>query len=93
MKARPEWIEQWQAAPQETIAVIVHVDGDPKEYASHLQSEGLSVTRTFRLTQTIAANGPAQHFLDLLHLPWIVKIEPDQAITTMRKGRTTNGRK
>ncbi|MBN1935774.1 MAG: hypothetical protein JW934_13985 [Anaerolineae bacterium] len=84
MKAKPEWIEQWQAAPQETIAVIIHVDGDPRDYVPHLKSEGLSVTRAFRLTQTIAVTGSAQHFLDLLQSPWIVKIEPDQAITTMR---------
>lgn len=91
MKARLEWIEQWRAAPQQAIAAIIHVDGDPQEYISPLKSEGLAVTRAFRLTQTIAANGPAQHFLDLLDLPWIVKIEPDQAITTMHQGRTTNG--
>lgn|GEM_PF-2184194 len=93
MKAKPEWIETWQTAPQATVAAIVHVDGDPQLYVPQLERTGLSVTRAFRLTQTVAVNGPAQCLLDLLPLPWIVKIEPDQTITIMPQGGKTDGQK
>lgn len=91
MKAKPEWIETWQATPQATVAAIIHVDGDPQSYVAQLERQGLSVTRAFRLTRTVAANGPAHCFLDLLSLPWIVKIEPDQTITTMPQGGKSDG--
>ena len=86
MKANPEWIKVWQTDLQANIAVIIHVDGDPQQYTTRLGEWGMSVVRAFRLTQTIAANGPAHCVLDLLDAPWIAKIELDQKITTMKRG-------
>jgi len=87
MKARSEWIAQWQTDAQANVPVIIHVDGDPKQYVETLIEKGLAVTHTFRLTQTVSANGPAQCVLDLLELSWITKIEPDQPIRTMKRGK------
>jgi len=84
MKAKPEWIEQWQKAPQAQVSVIIHTEGDPKQYVETAQQKGLSITHAFRLTKTIAANGLAQIVLDLLQAAWVTKIEPDQKITTMK---------
>ena len=84
MKANPEWIEQWQKAPQARVSVIIHTENDPRQYVETAQEKGLAITHAFRLTRTLAANGPAQIVLDLLHASWVTKIEPDQKITTMK---------
>lgn len=84
MKAKPEWIEQLQKAPQARVSIIIHTKADPRQYVEAAQEKGLSITYAFRLTRTIAANGPAQTVLDLLCAPWVTKIEPDQKITAIK---------
>jgi hypothetical protein len=84
MKAKPEWIKQWEKTPQARVSVIIHTEGNPKQYVETAQEKGLLITHTFRLTKTIAASGPAQIVLDLLQAAWVTKIEPDQKITTMK---------
>lgn len=84
MKTDTQWLEQWQANPQACVAVIVHVNGNPKQYIQAMQALELTVERTFRLTQTMAVRGPAQHILELLESEWVTKIEPDQPITAIK---------
>ena len=86
MKANPEWVAKWSQDPQARVAVIVHVHGDPQQHVEAVSEGGLSVTRTFRLTNTIAAAGPAHCALTLLDAPWVHKVEPDQRITAMNEG-------
>jgi hypothetical protein len=83
MKASAESVQAWLQDPQAQVSVIVHVDGLPSQYVEALNGVGLSVVRTFRLTNTIATKGPAGAVMDLLKEPWVVKIEPDRRITTM----------
>ena len=83
MKASPDLIRQWQQVPQAQVCVIVHVQGDPRQYVGAIGRLGLSVIRAFRLTNTIAAHGLACCALDLLNESWVRKVEPDQTITTM----------
>lgn len=83
MKVGPDLLRVLQAQSQADVAVIVHVDGDPAQYATAIGQLGLSVVRTFRLTHTIAARGLARDVLALLDQPWVIRVEPDQTITTM----------
>jgi hypothetical protein len=83
MKASSNLVHTLREQMQAQVAVIVHVDGDPAQYVSALEQLGVSVVRTFRLTNTVAARGLARDVLALLDQPWITKVEPDQTITTM----------
>lgn len=83
MKASPELVQAWQSDPQAQVAVIVHVAGDARQYVEAVNELGMSGVRAFRLTNTIAARGPARCVLDLLAQPWVERIEPDQKITAI----------
>ncbi len=82
MKADPVLIQKWQQNPNDRVAVIIHVRGNPRRRAEAVREAGLTVSRTFRLTNTIAASGPAHGVLSLLDTPWVDRIEPDRTITT-----------
>ena len=84
MKVDPELEQTLERAPQDNVAVIVHVQGDPAQYAGSIESFGLSVARIFRLTNTLAVRGAAFSVLQLTDRPWVVKIESDRQITTQR---------
>ena len=81
MKAGPELVERWRRNPHSKVTVIVHVRDAPAQHVEALRELGLSVTRTFRLTKTMAAQGLASDVLDLLDMPWVEKVELDQTIT------------
>jgi hypothetical protein len=83
VKASSDLVQVWRADPQAQVAVIVHVDGDPGQYVAAIEQRTLSVARTFRLTHTIAAYGPACGVLELLDQSWVTKVELDQKVTTM----------
>jgi hypothetical protein len=83
MQVSPDLLQALQEQPQAEIAVIVHLDGDPAEYVPAIEQLGMSVTRTFRLTNTAAARGLARNVLSLLDQPWVVRIEADQTMRTM----------
>jgi hypothetical protein len=84
MKVDPELEQALKDEPQANVAVIVHVQGDPAQYAGSVESLGLSVTRLFRLTNTLAVRGSALLVSRLADRPWVVKIESDRRITTQR---------
>ncbi len=81
MKADPALIQEWQRDPDAHVAVIIHVRGNPRQRVEAVRESGLKVSRTFRLTNTIAASGPASGVLALLDLPWVDRVEPDRTIT------------
>jgi hypothetical protein len=83
MKTSSDLLQVLKQGSQAEVAVIVHVDGDPAQYTFALEQQGLSIVRTFRLTNTIAARGLARDVLSLLDQPWVTKVERDQTITTM----------
>ena len=84
MKVDPELEQTWQRAPQEDVAVIIHVQGEPALYITDIEALDLAVVRVFRLTNTLAVCGPAFRVLQLVDRPWVYKIESDRQITTQR---------
>ena len=84
MKVDPELEQTLKRAPQENVAVVVHVQGDPAQHVGSIESLGLSVSRVFRLTNTLAVRGAASGVSQLATQVWVIKIESDQQITTQR---------
>jgi hypothetical protein len=84
MKVDPKLEQAWKRTPQAEIPVIVHVQGDPAQYVGDIEALELSVSRVFRLTNTLAVHGSAFRVLQLTDRPWVYKIEHDQQITTQR---------
>jgi len=82
VKASRSLIEEWQQDPERRVAAVVHIRGEPGAHVPAVEKLGLSVTRTFRLTHTIAVRGSAQSVLSLLDLGWVEKVELDQTIKT-----------
>jgi len=83
MKVAARILGAWKDDPEAQTSVIVHVSGPPGQYVDALAAHGVLVARVFRLTNTVAASGPAGKMLDLLDEPWVDRIEPDRRITTM----------
>ena len=83
MKVSSDLVQALREQLQAQVAVIVHVDGDPTQYGTALEQLGMSVVRTFRLTNTVAARGLARDVLALFDQPWVTRVELDQTITTM----------
>jgi hypothetical protein len=84
MKVDPELEQTLKRAPQENVAVIVHVRGNPAQHVGTIESLGLAVSRVFRLTNTLAVHGAASGVSQLAAQAWVIKIESDQQITTQR---------
>jgi hypothetical protein len=84
MKVDPELERTLKRAPRAEVSVIVHVQGEPAQFRESIESLGLSVTRVFRLTNTLAVRGAASEVLQLSDRSWVVKIETDRQITTQR---------
>lgn len=85
----PDFLLEIATAAEIPIQSVVSVSRQrgstaPKQYIQAMQALELTVERTFRLTQTMAVRGPAQHILELLESEWVTKIEPDQPITAIK---------
>ena len=83
MTIKPDFLKVLQADPQRVVNVIVTTTSDPSANSAKLESMGLTVTRTYSLTPTLAASGPAQVIIDLSAEPWVATIEPDGPVHTM----------
>jgi len=78
-EAYRQWLE---AHPQNRVAVIIKTSTPPADHLAALEARNLTVTRTFRLVQAVAATGLAADVLALLAEAWVTSIEPDQPIHT-----------
>jgi hypothetical protein len=74
----------WRSQPERQFDGIVTVGTEPADCVNHIQHLNLTVRRTFALTRTLAVSGPARAFLLLHAQDWVVKIEEDQAVRTVR---------
>ena len=78
-----ELLERLCRSPQQQVALIVTVDGDPQRYQNTVEAFGLRVKRTFLLTRQLALTGSACNFLALSRESWILKMEEDKPIQAM----------
>lgn len=79
----PELLERLRQSPQQHVALIITVDGDPHLYESVVQALGLTVRRTFGLTHQMAVEGAAHGFEVLGRKSWVVKMEEDKPVRAM----------
>jgi len=80
VKVSRSLVEVWQQNPEQWVVAIVHIRGEPSTHVQAVEKLGLSVTRTFRLTHTMAVRGPARSVLSLLDQGWVEKVELDQPV-------------
>jgi len=73
------------ADPEQPVSLIVRTDGDPSPHLPRLVELGLQVGHQFRLVPGVSVTGFAGAALLLIEEKWVIKIEEDQPVTTMRK--------
>ncbi len=73
------------ANPEESVALIVRTDGDPSPHLSRLTELGLKVGHQFRLVPGVSVTGSAGAALSLIEEKWVISIEEDRPVTTMRE--------
>lgn len=83
LKADADLIATWQADPDSSVAVIIHVGGAAEAHRDKVSAAGLVVDRVFRLTNTVSAHGRSREVLALLEKPWVERVELDRTVTTM----------
>jgi len=73
------------ADPERSVALIVRTDGDPSPHLPRLAELGLKVGHKFRLVPGVSVTGPAEAALLLIEQKWVISIEEDRPVTTMRE--------
>lgn len=81
----PTLQEQIQANPGANYRVIVRVQGDMDARQRQLAQNGVTITRRLRLIRGFAATMQGANIKTLSAQDWIVSIEPDQPVHTMKK--------
>ena len=82
-KLDPALRTRFARAPEQTVGLIVHTDGDPSPHMHRFAELGFAVGRKFRLLPGVSVTGQARAALSLMKETWILKIEEDRPITTM----------
>lgn len=70
--------------PDERIAAIVRCLELNAEYVAATEALGLTVCRELRLISGLAVEGAACSLLTLAQASWVLRVEPDEPIHTMR---------
>ena len=70
--------------PDEHIAAIVRCLEMNADYVVATEAVGLTVCRELRLISGLAVEGAASSLLSLAYESWVLHIEPDEPVHTMR---------
>jgi len=70
--------------PDERIAAIVRCLELNTEYVAETEAVGLIVSRELRLISGLAVEGAASSLLVLARASWVLRVEPDEPVHTMR---------
>ena len=73
------------ADPEQPVSLIVRTDGDPSPYLPRLAELGLKIGHQFRLVPGVSVTGSAGAALSLIEEKWVVSIEEDRPVKTMRE--------
>lgn len=79
--------EQVKANPTETFRVILRVEGDMDAREEQLQEQGFTITRRSRLIHGYAASATGAAIQRAAKEEWVVSIEPDGTVHTMKDGK------
>ncbi len=83
-KIHADFLRLLRANPQEKVAAIVRCARLDPQYETALQQGGLRGIRPLRLIKAYAVEGKAEDILALSRQKWVIGIEPDQSVHTMR---------
>ena len=72
-----------QANPDETLRVIVRVEGDMDTRQGQLEEEGFTIIRRSRLIHGFAATAIGAAIQRAAALEWVISIEQDGTVHTM----------
>ena len=75
--------------PKAIVNLIVRVKD--KSRVDDVRALGLTVRQTYTLIPAIAIQGSAAASLQLAQKPWVVSIEEDKPVHTMRRGESSGG--
>ncbi len=68
------------AHPSSRFDLILHVDGSMGDIRAQLDSMGVDVRRSFRLTHTVSVRCTGRKALALARKPWVTRIEADRRV-------------
>lgn len=80
----PELVTKLKRDPQALVNLIVRLKDAPDAHVADLKARGLVVRRTFTLISAIAVQGPAATLLALANEAWVLSIEEDKTVHTLR---------
>jgi hypothetical protein len=71
--------------PEASVAAIVRCQELHPDYVAAAETVGLVVVRRLRLIQGLAVQGYASDLLKLSEKSWVLGVEPDEPVHTMRQ--------
>jgi hypothetical protein len=78
-----------QRNPRAAVNLIARLQNEPSDYRAALEARGINVRRTFSLIAAIAIECKASAALALAKETWVVSIEEDKSVHTMKpQGRS-----
>lgn len=83
-KIHADFLRFLRTNPQEQVAAIVRCSRLDPQHEAVLQQSGFRGVRPLRLIKAYAVKGKAEDILALSRQKWVIGIEPDQPVHTMR---------
>lgn len=83
-KIPPHFLATLKSDPDASVCAIVRCERLSPDFLTAAVAAGLTVSRQLRLIRGLAVAGSARNLLELANAPWVLRIEPDQPIHTMR---------
>lgn len=80
----PELKTKLKRDPQALVDLIVRLKDAPDKRAADFKARGLAVRRTFTLISAVAVQGPAATMLALANESWVLSVEEDKSVHTLR---------
>ena len=80
----PEFKKKLESNPNAVVSVIVRVQKESSAYVQQVQARNLTVRHAYTLIPALALRGPASAVIALAQEGWVVSIEEDRVVHTMK---------
>jgi hypothetical protein len=81
---QPQLKSKLERAPDSVVSLIVRLKEPPDARVADVRALGLTVRYTFSLVAAMAIRGPASASLALAEKPWVLSVEEDKPVHTMK---------
>ena len=82
-KVDPKLRQTWLKQADESVDLIVRVEGDVRQRSADLEKRGVEVRRHFRLVGSVSIRCKGKMAVKLLDVPWVRCIEPDRTVKAL----------